>query len=36
MGKKRGLARLREVTKQELWANNAEALGFLREAEELI
>jgi tetratricopeptide (TPR) repeat protein len=30
------LARLREVMKQERWANDAEAQGFLREAEELI
>jgi tetratricopeptide (TPR) repeat protein len=30
------LARLREVMKQEPWANDAEAQGFLREAEELI
>jgi hypothetical protein len=30
------LGRLREVMKQPRWANNAEAKGFLREAEELI
>jgi tetratricopeptide (TPR) repeat protein len=30
------LARLREVIKQERWANEAETQGFLREAEELI
>jgi tetratricopeptide (TPR) repeat protein len=30
------LARLREVVKKPQWANNAEAQGFLREAEELI
>jgi WD40 repeat protein/tRNA A-37 threonylcarbamoyl transferase component Bud32 len=30
------LARVREVMKQERWANDAEAQGFLREAEELI
>jgi hypothetical protein len=30
------LGRLREVMKQPGWANDAEAQGFLREAEELI
>ncbi|HMF12136.1 MAG TPA: hypothetical protein VKE94_07510, partial [Gemmataceae bacterium] len=33
---KESLARLREVTKQERWAKDAEAQSFLREAEELI
>jgi hypothetical protein len=30
------LARLRDVMKQESWAENAESQGFLREAEKLI